>query len=135
MTILGTPTYTPHAKFWINRGYVQRFAFGFNVGAGIVQTGNSFEITDTTNPIVHVHCKIKADWWAWSSNGYTLDFIVEDWWLIIDPSPTPLPLNFTLTHWWDAPTGKMGVLLYLPGSTHQYPQILPVPPPGYWWPP
>jgi hypothetical protein len=134
-TILGTPTYLPQAKFWINRGYVQRFAFGFGANAIIVQLGNEFIITDGNNPIVHVYCKVKADWWVWSSNGYTLDFIVEDWWLQIDPSPTKLPLNYTLTHWWDAPTGKMGVLLYLAGSTEQYEMTLPVPPPTYWWPP
>lgn len=134
-TILGTVTYVPQPKFWFNRAYIRRFAFGFNVGAAIVQTGNVFEITDTTNPIVHVHCKLRDDFWDWSSNSYTLDHVVEDWWLIIDPSPTPLPLNFILSHWWNAPDAKLGILLYLAGSTHQYPVTLPFSDPTYWFPP
>ena len=134
MSIVGAATYLPQGQFAFPRPYISQFTFGFGVGAIIVQSDEQFYITDGLNPFVHVVCNLLPEFWATSSNRYTLDFVVVDWWLIIDPSPLHQPLNFNLKFQHDPVTLKPELYLYLAGATARYSYPLPPPPDDYWTP-
>lgn len=130
MPIYGTPTYNPSGRFAFPRSYPSKIMFGFGVGAAITQSANEFYITDTTNPIVHVVCNFQPNFWPYSSNGYTLDWIIKDWWLIIDPNPAPQNLNFNFHFHYYVPDKEWELQVWLAGFTTRYTFDLP----GSWSP-
>lgn len=134
MPVLGTPTYLPSGQFAFPRPYAEQVTFHFGPGAIIVQSVNEFFITDGGNPNVHVVCNWLPEFWATSSNRYTIDHLLVDWYLLIDPSPTPLALNFTLTWFKDPVTIKPELFIGLPTANTRYTFALPPAPPGYWTP-
>lgn len=134
MAIYGFQTNNPDAKFGFARSYIHQITFGFGVGASFAQTDNDFIVTDTTNPIVHVKARFNPRFWTWSSNCYTLDFLMLDWWLYVDPSPVPIPLAFSVYYGIDPVTLRPEAFVFIAGWTQRYKFILPPPPPHYWQP-
>jgi len=135
MPVLGTPTYAQSGKFAFPRSFIKNVNFRFGANALFTQSEGNFFITDGNNPIVHVVCNYQPNFWLWSSNTYTLDYVLKDWWVLVDPDPTPQPLNFDYG-WWINPTSKVPELvLSLSGFSHEYPYALPPAPPSYWKPP
>jgi len=132
--ILGTPTYLPAGQFAFPRPYVEQVTFHFNSGVSFAQSDNEFFITDGSNPNVHVVCNWLPEFWATSSNRYTIDHCLVDWWLLIDPSPTPLPLDFTLTYFIDPVTIKPELFIGVAAATTRYSFALPPAPADYWTP-
>lgn len=135
MPIFGSAAYVPGGQFNFPRSYVYRVTFGFGAGAIITPSGGNFYITDGTNPIVHVVCNFRPNAWAWSSNVYSLDYLIEDWWLIIDPNPNPLPLNFALYYQVWTADNIPELAINIAGATTRYENAMPDAPPGYWKPP
>lgn len=134
MTVHGTLTGVPSNEFAFPRPYVEQLIFYFGAGAIIAQTGREFLITDGFNPTVHVVCNFLTGFWGTNSNRYTLDRCIEDWYLLIDPSPTPLPLDFTVRYLLDATNLKPSILVGLVGATTLYKYNMPPPPSDYWTP-
>jgi hypothetical protein len=134
MPIYGFQTNNPSAGFAFPRSYIHQVTFGFNAGALFAQSGGDFFITDGTNPIVHVVCNFRSNFWTWNSNAYTLGYVLKDWWALTDPSPTPLPVDFSLYFSIDPVTLRRELFLFLAGWTHRYTFVLPPAPPDYWQP-
>jgi len=45
---------------------------------------------------------------AWSSNSYTLDYIITEYYYVISPSPTKIPNSGAILRYkWDTPLGAM----------------------------
>jgi len=130
MAIYGAMACHPQGVFSFPRAYITRVVFGFDSGAIITHSDGDFFITDGTNPIVHVVCNFKPNFWHYSSNGYSLDWIVKDWYLLLDPSPTPIPLSFNVDFQFYAPDKVWELFIHLDSWTVRYPVALP----GTWLP-
>lgn len=135
MAIYGTPTYFPHAKFVVPKSYLPRVLFGFGPSVGITQAANVFRFDDLTNPVVHVHCTLNPDLWSSRAYARTMDYMIIDWYLIVDPNPSPQPLNFNVYWGYNVHPLKPDLIIYIAGWTNLY--AFPTPPmyPGYWQPP
>lgn len=132
MSVLGTFTYVPQAKFSLTRTYVQKVAFGFGPSVGWTQSGGDFYFTDTSNPIVHVRANFNPSFWSVNSNGFTLDYLLNDWYLIIDPDPTPRALNATMIYGYETGTTIPYIYTLIAGWTNLYRFNTPPAPTGYW---
>lgn len=97
MTI-GTGTFIPGPKFFFNRSYVYQFDIA-SYGDTVTQTGARFTIHDTLGgtPTVAI-INIDNRFYGWSSNGWSLDFIVTDFFALINGNPPQIPLDFTLSY-------------------------------------
>lgn len=134
MAIYGTGTYLPTAEFAFHRRYITQVGFGFGPSISAIQSGPNFYFTDTSNPVVHVRANFHPSLWGSRSNALTLPYVLKDWWLIIDPSPTPLPLNFTMNFTYNLTPLHPTLLIYIPGWSNFYFYDIPPSPVGYWLP-
>lgn len=130
MAVYGSMVCHPLGQFSFPRAYATRVVFGFGAGAIITHTDGDFFVTDGTNPIVHVVARFKNNFWDYSSNGYSLDWILDDWWLLLDPSPTPIPLNLTIDFQYNETDFVWEIFLWISGWTTRYEFDLP----GEWQP-
>lgn len=95
MTI-GTGTFYPGARFAFPRSYIYQLDIA-GYGDLVTQVGNIFTIHDTVGGTATVAIiKIDNRFVPWSSNGWTLDFIVTDFYALINGNPPEVPLNFAL---------------------------------------
>jgi hypothetical protein len=75
--------------------------------------------------------------WAWSSNRWTLDFVLTEAYYTVPPSPTRIPLPITVSWRMDWNVGLFPVIniaAFGSGGVFQFHQ-LDHQPAGYWLPP
>lgn len=76
------------------------------------------------------------DFWTWSSNRRTLDYVLSEAYYQVYPDPTHINLPTQL--WWvvDTDIGQpvLDIAAFGSGSYFNY-KSTPPPPPGYWLPP
>jgi len=125
----------PDGRFTVLRSYTA--AFVLNVTAPVTQTDNVIDFTDPANPLVHFHIKIDLRFWNWSSNNWTLDWIIEESWYYVLPSPVTAPMPFNLS-WFTYGDEALPALGFQPFGIvfpdyHVF--TLPPAPPGWWSPP
>src|SRR6187551_3294108 len=94
MTIYGTPYFPKGASFAVPRSHLYRVCFGFGSAVGVSGSGPNFVFNDLINTQNHVICNLHPTLWGSRAYPLTLDHMIDDWWLIVDPNPNPLPLNF-----------------------------------------
>lgn len=132
MPVYGSVAYVPNGRFSFKRAYIDNIVFRFGEGALFSHSDGEFVVTDSLNPNVHVVCNLYPNLWAWNSNGYTLDYVLKDWWLLIDPDPTPLPLPTNVVYVFNQTNLKRELWIGLSDATTSYPFALPPAPPDYW---
>jgi len=73
--------------------------------------------------------------WPWSSNRYTLDFVVYDCWWFFGTDGVHHPQAFTVNYWQRAPLGINSISIIQP-LAGTFEALIPLPhqPPGYWTP-
>lgn len=128
-------TFHPSNRFTIPRSYVGGFVL--NVTAVVVQTDNLFEFTDPLNPNGQFRVRVDPRFWSWSSNTWTLDWIIEESVYRYLPDTTFHPMAFVLDYW-TRPLGAVPTVKFYPfgivfPDDHFYP--LEGAPPDYWCPP
>lgn len=96
MTI-GTGSFPQGRKFSFNRSYVNRISFS-DVLLPVVQTANVFVFSPAIVPTDTYYVTFSPKFWDWSSNMFTLDFLVIEAYRTITPSPTQVPIDFSLTY-------------------------------------
>lgn len=132
---LGAGSYIPHAKFAFPRSYLAGVWFQFNPGSSVVWTDNFAAVTDVGG-VITAGIEIAPEAFAWSSNCYTLDFLITQSWYKIAPSPVEIPLPFALI-WYTDPDTVIPYVVYQPFSaenTGNYKHLLPGAPDDYWGP-
>lgn len=134
MAIHGVGTYLPTEEFSLPRRYITQVGFGFGPMISWTQASGNFVFTDTSNPIVHVVANFHPSVWGTRNYPLTLPYVLDDWYLLIDPSPTPLALNFTMNFSYNLTPLQPSLLIYIPGWTNFYYFSIPPSPPGYWLP-
>lgn len=131
--------FTQSPKFAIPRQYLGGIEVG-NEWTGISMTDNVITLFGTVPHLYYNIFIIRSNVLTWTSNTYTLDYILEDHYSINPPSTSHDPFYVT-TEYLGAGAGLPGrVLLRLPGYDHQR-AFFPLPPSptdywmNGWWPP
>jgi hypothetical protein len=124
--------FTQSPKFAIPRQYLGGIEVG-NTWDGISMTGNVITLFGHAPFLYYNIFVIRTNVVAWSSNRYTLDYVLEDHWSNVPPSPSHDPFYVT-TEYLGAGAGLPGrVLLRLPGYDIQR-AFFPLPPsPADYW--
>ena len=131
---VGVGTYFPNGKFAFPRSYLSQFILGINTP--VTQDGRTFTFVDGFGTSIYT-IRFKAEFWDWSSNRYTLDWIIEDAYYQSYPIPgAPVTFPFYFAYYF-APTDDLPSVIFLPygvdfPTRFFYP--LPPPPPDYWNP-
>ncbi len=133
MTI-GTGTFSPTAKFAFPRSYVYRLLIARH-GLTLAQTGSTWLfINPPPEPTVGV-LVIDPAFWAWNSNGRSLDHIVTDFYYVVPPDPTQHPLNFSLAYGSDPVKNQPALFFdWFSGAPDFQTFTLPAQPSNYWLP-
>lgn len=133
MTI-GAGTFVPAARFGFPRSYIYDFHV-FRNGDTIVQSANTFVVTDATNPNLTATFRIDPRFFVWSSNSWTLDYVLIDSYYQNFPGDTPHPLPYNLIYKVEQDTGRSALYLGWSGFLVD-PQRFPLPaqPSDYWLP-
>jgi len=99
---IGTGFYSPQAKFWFRRSYLRGFSLEVTA-SGIAIAGNVITFINPGLPSQHFTIVIEPRVFAWSSNAYSLDFIVSESYYQNDPDPTHYPMDFALSYFFPEP--------------------------------
>ena len=133
MTILASPTYTPDGQFNFPRSYTNFFAFSWVSGYTVHTAGNPWVFETTGFGGVRVHLKFKDAWWTWSSNIYSLDFLLEDYWAELAPLYLPQSAGAINLQWgYNGETLVPGFAVNQPLTQEARYFPLPPAPPEYW---
>lgn len=128
-----TPTFLPNGRFAFPRSYVQGLYVRHDPGA-VTWDGEllTFIVAGTPNALVKVY--FDARFAAWSSNRWTLDFVVTHGTYEYPPAPSVFDLPFYV-QFMTPPGGKAPHLLIdaMYGSTYSF-ITLPLQPFYYWLP-
>lgn len=134
MTI-GAGTFTPSPNFSFPRSYIVDF-YVFRNGNTIVQTVNKFVVTDAFDPNLTATFVLHENFLPWSSNGFTLDFIVQESYYQTTPGGMQIPLPFNIDFYVSPLTRRSGLYLgWLGLKINPEHFDLEPQPPGYWLPP
>ncbi len=63
----------------------------------------------TPYPGLTFYITVKEKFWEWSSNNFTLDYIIEDNYLIVDGDPTLYPQGYWLKYIPPTPTAGSAI--------------------------
>lgn len=135
MTI-GTGHFLPSAKFAFPRAYYR--GIGFDIaGYTVTAADYSYRWVKVSDPFEIWTIAIDPRFYYWSSNRWTLDFVMTDFYYQIGGLPTRYPQPYTLQTW-THPNNLSPYLLFQFsnidfGEFHWF--DFPPAPPGYWRPP
>jgi hypothetical protein len=131
--MIGTGSFSPSGQFNFPRSYVR--GIGIQIVSGtIAQTDNTFVLVNPPDPTFYT-LVFSDRFWNWSSNRYTLDWIIEESYYNPGGLGTQVPMPYLLTFYTDTTTPNPYIIFSpfsSPGGVTYY--ELPPPPPGYWLP-
>jgi len=131
---IGIGTYPQGAKFTTPRGYAQRVAFSDILGVPSI-SGETYTFHPPVVPTDTYVIVFSSDWYPFSTAAYTLDHIIVESYRTVTPSPTQIPVDFTLSYL--PPVDANGsTVLFLPFGVITPREYFPLPSPtvGYWVP-
>lgn len=124
--------FTQSPKFAIPRQYLGGVEIG-NEWAGISMTGNVITLFGTVPFLYYNIFVIRQNVLDWSSNSYTLDYVLEDHWSNVPPSTSHDPFMVRTEYLGQSATLPGRVLIRLMGYDHQR-AFFPFPPsPTDYW--
>jgi hypothetical protein len=132
MLTLGTAFYSPSAKFAVTRSYVKKIAF--TTGGWPTEWDGTLFRVYVGSPLVYINNVLfNPKFIAWSSNVYSLDYIVEQCYYQVPPlfahNPSTIGVNWFPND--DPPTPSLQIDFIATG----YPlsRVTLPPAPGGWW--
>lgn len=134
MPLAGAGTFFPQGRFGFPRSYVERFVIT-QAFQPVASVGPVFIMRPTPYGGLTWYLTLKDNFWAWSSNNFTLDYIVEDNYLIVDGDPTHYPVPYKLRY--IPPTPAAGAAIAFEYLEHGAPYTdggLPLRDAAYWLP-
>lgn len=90
MAHLGPVTYAPGAKYTFPRNYVRFFALSWVSDFFLVSGGNPFVWQTNVYGGIRLYLRFTDEFYAASSNLYSLDYIIEDYYALAPPYTTPI---------------------------------------------
>jgi len=134
MTI-GAGTFTPQGQFWFPRSYVYGITIATYVGQTITQGSFSFTIHAPPPDNTFLRCNLDPRFYVWSSNSWSLDHIVTDFWYKLDGIGSEIPHDYDLRWVFNATRHRNELLLQWTPLTPTFNAFnLPAQPLNYWLP-
>jgi hypothetical protein len=133
---IGAGTFRPNARFAFPRSFHRGIVFDI-AGYSVTHIANTYHWTKLTDPNEVWTIRLDPRYYIWSSNRWTLDFIVIDFFYEVAPDPTQHAQPFVLEDWVYA-AKKSPYLLFKWADVDfgEFHHIdFPSAPPGYWSPP
>jgi len=129
---IGVGTYPQGEKFSLVRSYISAFAFS-SVWTLVSNSTGSLILHDAGNPTLVFHVNMRLKWWLWTSNFYTLDFIMQDAYYVDTTTGGITPFPFTFIYVPATETTPSCVAFRQFGAPPPFTYVtLPPPPPHYW---
>lgn len=133
MTILATLSFPAGEQSNFPRSYIHTFALQWTGDQTPVSLGNPFVYEEHTFGGYRVHVKFKDVFYTWSSNVYSLDFIIEDLWAELPVTHTPINAGTVVMGVGSNAVDGWGIATSFAPQLGAYTQhILPPPPANYW---
>jgi hypothetical protein len=132
---IGTGSFIPSGRFSTTRSYFRGIGFDIS-GYTVLSTANAYYWQKISDPNEVWTIVVDERFWLWSSNHWTLDHIITDFYYTLYPSPTQNPQPYTLQPWLREENLSPYLLLQFAavdfGEFHYV--DFPAAPPGYWRP-
>jgi len=130
----GALTYAPSPNFVLQRSYFDDVRWDAESHLGFTQSGSLFTLTYSPLPLYRAYVKFDDRFWNWSSNTYTLDFIIEYCYEQLSPSDPETDAGLTVALEFDTNIKRFAVVLRTvsPSVNHYY--DLPARNQPYWRP-
>ena len=134
MTI-GTGTYNPQPKFFLPRSYVFGINFATYSGNTVTRSGDRFTVHAVPPDPTFLVCQILPAFYPWSSNSYSLDFIITEFWYKAGGVGSEIPLPFQLGYFQDPLRHSSSLYIQWSGTVPTFNYFpLPSAPSNYWLP-
>jgi hypothetical protein len=129
----GSIVYTPQGQFNFNRSYVSEVLLHLESHLSYTVSGNEFTFLYSPAPTYRAFLKFRDEFWDWSSNTYSLDFVVEWNYQINFPGDTETTFFLGVAWNYDVTTHKFAIDIttVLPSLHSHY--DLPPPTQVTWW--
>lgn len=129
-------SYVPQAKFASPRSFYYWIAWNI-YPVVITNIGSTYFLTDTATGLITTTVALNPLFWQWSSNSYSLDWIIDDYYYQLTPGGAKVYPNFTL--YYSPKIQNHGEGLEFRYFTMDFGRTqlsyLPAQPSGYWLPP
>ncbi len=131
----GPATLVPHAKFHFTRSYL--WGIDIRVNTPVTNDGRFYHFHDGADPTRVFTVSVREKMWLWSSNHYTMDFIIEDSYFEDSVPPYFHLMDYRLDYDIILGDNKPRVTFFPFSIPFITPSLFAFPPapPGYWLPP
>lgn len=97
MPSIGSVTFIPNARFAFPRSYVDQIRID-NLYTPFTHVRGFYTSTISAFPGNHAYLMIRDKFWDWSSNNFTLDYIVTQAYSVNDATLVEAPTNITVRY-------------------------------------
>jgi len=133
VTILATLSFPAGEQTNFPRSYIKTFALQWTGDQTLVSGPNPWIYEEHTFGGYRFHIKFKDNFYTWSSNVYSLDYIIEDLWAETPIIHVPINAGTVVVGLGANATDGRGVGVVVAPSLGSFIQhALPPPPPDYW---
>lgn len=134
MTI-GSPTYVPQGVFGFPRSYITHIVAYTNVDNPATFVFNEIRVNSYSFPNIVQYIEFKTEFIPWSSNHYTLNWILAQWYYKTSPFGVHIPYQGRCEFTWDASVDSNVLLITTDSPDHKTYFPVQGAPSGYWMPP
>lgn len=107
---IGGITFNRSPRFAFPRSYLQRFIMP-QVLLPQLSGGPNYVFAPAGSPGYTFYVTIRPAMWAWTTNNFTLDYFITDFYATLFPSPTLIPIPCYID--WIVPTTSDGSAIRL----------------------
>lgn len=135
MPLPPTLTYTVQGPwFSVTRSYVSQLWFAMSPLLTYTQTDNVFEFQYTPFPTYRAWVVLLPNFWAWNTNHYTLDRMVQYAYETYFTGGPETSVGLTIKYLYDAAEGRHTIYLSTVGAALNPKFLLPAQSAPYWSP-
>jgi hypothetical protein len=128
-----TPIYEKSPKYAIPRAYIGQLRFGWAFDWTFVSGPQPYVFEEHVFGGIQIVLSFKPEFWNWSSNRYTLDYIIDDCYGYLPDHVTKINIgNLALDVGTDFNHRQPTLAFSSPPNTQYKDFNLPVGPPGFW---
>jgi hypothetical protein len=128
----GIISYVPQAKFWFPRSYVTFLKVHTNHVNSVSYSDGLITWGHIPPDAVSGQTKIRDQIIPWSSNTYSLSYVVEWWFYVISPSPIEIEWGGEVSFAYDDFIQADCLIIATEAGDTDYYYALPAAPDGYW---
>lgn len=126
--------YLPSAQFALPRSYIRGICI--QIDAVVTQTENEFTFPDGINPLITYHINWDSRFWEWSSDRWTLDYMLTGVYYSVSGGAPRIDVPFGCQYFLrDENLSPYVIVNPFSAAWSQFHYYeLPPAPPGYWQP-